>query len=223
MYILLILIIIIISMATLFVKKDNISPKEIKSSSINTSKDNKHYLNNSRNVINTDPVNKSSINSPVINLQKLNHIEIEDLNKKEEPKNTPSPVIVKSKLRDMYEQLYLKHIERDTKPLLKELNLKIELYVHIHPSSSFTRGERDIFLCIWDNINNKVFDYDTIFNVYLHELSHVLCDDDNVIGDPHTAEFIKIFDKLTLIGEKLNLFDSTKVNPNYPEHKPNQK
>jgi hypothetical protein len=147
-------------------------------------------------------------NTPIINLKSIEAI-----------KNTSSPIVIKSKLREQYEQHYLKQIEKDTKPLLKELNLKIELYVHIHPSSSFTRGERDIFICIWDNINNEVFNYDTIFNVYLHELSHVLCDDENIVGDPHTPEFIKIFDQLTLVAEKLKLFDSSKVNLNYPEHK----
>jgi hypothetical protein len=105
---------------------------------------------------------------------------------------------------------FIKVISEDLRKILTEYNNEGKTYpkfsLRIHNSRSFTSGKKIVNLCIWDSINKVNFNKNTIMQVLIHEVSHVICDQWDLDGE-HGEEFHRINNDLNIIGERLKIFD----------------
>jgi len=77
---------------------------------------------------------------------------------------------------------------------------KISIY---SGSSSYTVDKQHIYLCLSDRSGN-FYDMNTLMDVVLHEVSHVICDELD-----HTAEFNRIFRILKAQANVIGIYDSS--------------
>lgn len=77
---------------------------------------------------------------------------------------------------------------------------KISIY---SGSSSYTVDKQHIYLCLSDKSGN-FYDMNTLMDVVLHEISHVICDELD-----HTAEFNRIFRILKAQANVIGIYDSS--------------
>lgn len=105
---------------------------------------------------------------------------------------------------------FIKAISEDLRRILNEYNNEGKSYpkfsLRIHDNRSFTSNKRVVNLCIQDKINNTHFNKNTIMQVLIHEVSHVICDQWDLDGE-HGEEFHRINNDLNIIGERLKIFD----------------
>lgn len=109
-------------------------------------------------------------------------------------------------------------------PILKEVSRRFSVinkkYGKIplrKGSSSYTEDKKCITLCIYDAVNKKHYDINTIMYVALHELAHVESKNSglwgNIKGDSHGEEFMKNFDNLLKIAAVKGVYDPSKPMP----------
>ncbi len=73
---------------------------------------------------------------------------------------------------------------------------------------SYTYNKKKIYLCL--NDGDYSYDYDSIMYVAIHELAHVICDENG-----HTEKFWRINDELLEIAEDTKVYYGSKVNRQY--------
>ena len=91
----------------------------------------------------------------------------------------------------------------------EETGIYPEFTLNTDTSQTFTRNKQVINLCMINSNKNKFFDTDTLMHVFLHEMAHVLCKQWDI--NHHGEEFKRINEHLSKIGEKLKVFDPSKI------------
>jgi len=75
---------------------------------------------------------------------------------------------------------------------------------------TYTQGN-DIYICIWDWQNNRLYDFNTLIYAALHEIAHVLSPSIH-----HNPPFDTIENLLFQRGQQLGIYDPTKpIDPHY--------
>tara|TARA_B100001027_G_scaffold173430_1_gene124731 strand:+ start:2318 stop:2764 length:447 start_codon:yes stop_codon:yes gene_type:complete len=73
---------------------------------------------------------------------------------------------------------------------------------------SYTYNKKKIYLCLTDGNSN--YEYDSIMFVAIHELAHVICDENG-----HTEKFWRINDELLEIAKNTKIYYGSQINRNY--------
>ena len=94
-------------------------------------------------------------------------------------------------------------------PLSSEAKNRVANVELLISHSSQTHNKRRIYLCISNNGRN--FDTNTIFNAAIHELAHVICDDEG-----HTDNFKTIERRLQAEALKRRYISNVHIDSSYP-------
>jgi hypothetical protein len=96
------------------------------------------------------------------------------------------------------------HALKEVHPIAKSLTIKED------PKGAYTINKNKIHLCMNDPKNGRLYDWNTLMHVALHEMSHTLSND-IIEGEKHTDNFYKIFESLMDKAQSLGYYN--KSNP----------
>jgi hypothetical protein len=137
-------------------------------------------------------------------------------------RNLPDPPISsdppnekkKKKVDDRF-QLIKEEIQRlydDLDQIVDAAHISSQYNLYVSDTETYVKNQRDIYLVVWNEEQNKLFDHNTLLGAALHELVHILCPEPG-----HPPLFDQIEDHLVDLSIELGLYDPNQASdPSYP-------